>query len=76
MYPASFSRARCVEDLAAHALSLEGAHTIYAHPGTAGVLEGIIERAGGAGRITIEVHHGLLPGHAVAARRKDDGGGD
>jgi hypothetical protein len=71
---AAFSRARCAEDLAARALSLEGAHTIYAEPGTASVLEGIIGRAGGGGRITVRPHPGLLPGHVVAARRQEDAG--
>jgi hypothetical protein len=72
MHLASFSRARCAEDLASQALVLSGAHIIYADPGTAGVLSGIIERAGGGQRITVRPHPWLLPGQAVAVRRKED----
>jgi hypothetical protein len=74
MHLASFSRARCAEDLASQALVLNGAHTIYADPETAGVLSGIIERAGGGGRITVRSHRWLLPGQAVAVRQKENGG--
>jgi hypothetical protein len=66
------SRARNAEDLASQALCLRGSYTIYADCDTAAVLSGIVERAGGAPRITVRAHRWLLPGQVVAVRRKEN----
>jgi hypothetical protein len=67
----SITRARSAEDLASQALCLRGSYTIYADHGTAAVLTGIIQRAGGGTRITVRAHGWLLPGEVVAVRRKE-----
>jgi hypothetical protein len=67
----SITRARNAEDLASQALCLRGSYTIYADRDTAAVLAGIIERAGGPPRITVQAHGWLLPGQVVAVRRKE-----